>query len=93
MRNSPGMGISDHVTNTIQGGCSMGISKRLALVLSGAAFAGTAALTLGAAAPAGAAVAAPASAPATGTHLTSIFGCGGCWGCWDDCDDWDDWGW
>ncbi len=69
----------------------MGISKRLALVVSGAAFTGFAALALGAAAPASAAVAAPASAPATGTHLVShLFGCG----CWDDCDDdWDDWGW
>jgi hypothetical protein len=70
----------------------MGISKRLAVVLSGAALAGGAALTLGAA-PAGAAVSSPASAPATGQALIAhIFSCG-CWSdCWDDCDD-DDWDW
>lgn len=69
----------------------MGIPKRFALAVSGAAFAGAVALTAGAA-PAGAAVSAPAGAPATGTpqHLVDqIFtgGCGG--GCsddWNDCD-------
>lgn len=70
----------------------MQIPKRLALVLSGAAFAGAAALTVGAAAPASAAVSAPASAPATGQSLVShIFDWGCCGGCWDDCDDWDWW--
>jgi hypothetical protein len=65
----------------------MAISKRLALVISGAAFAGAAALTMGAS-PAGAAT---TSAPATGQHLVSHFGW---WGCgWDCCDDWDDWDW
>jgi hypothetical protein len=69
----------------------MAISKRLAVAISGAAFAGTAALTMGAAAPAGAAT---ASAPANGRHasLLSWFGCG-----WDFCDDgdsdWDCWDW
>lgn len=71
----------------------MGIPKRLALVISGAAFAGGAALMLGAASHANAAVA-PASAPATGTpqSLASQFfwggGCGNCGncGCCDCCD-------
>jgi hypothetical protein len=61
----------------------MGISKRLALAISGAAFAGAAALTLGAAAPASAAVSAPASAPAIGTPqslVSHIFG--GCHWTW-----------
>ena len=68
----------------------MAISKRLALVISGAAFAGAAALTTGAAMPAGAAT---TQAPATGQHvsLVSWFGCG--WGCGcDDCD-WDCFDW
>ncbi|MCW2947217.1 MAG: hypothetical protein JWR24_3934 [Actinoallomurus sp.] len=68
----------------------MGIPKRLALVISGAAFAGGAALMLGAASHASASVA-PASAPATGTpqSLAGQFfwggGCGGC-GCCGCCD-------
>jgi hypothetical protein len=69
----------------------MAISKRLALVVSGAAFAGAAALTMGAT-PAGAAT---TRAPATAHHasIVSLFGCGwgGC-GCDDDCD-WDCWDW
>jgi hypothetical protein len=74
---------------------SMQISKRFALALSGAAFAGAAALTLGAASPASAAVSAPASVPAAGVAQSLVFcgggGCGG-WGGWCDCwcDDWDD---
>jgi hypothetical protein len=76
-----------HAVGTNQGGSSMAISKRLAVAISGAAFAGAAALTMGAAAPAGAAT---QSAPVTGQHLVS-WG----WGCgWDCCDDdWDDWDW
>ncbi len=67
----------------------MGISKRLAVVISGAAFAGGVALTMGAAAPANAAPV-PASSQ---TLVNHIFNCG-CWGCCDDCwDDCDDWGW
>jgi hypothetical protein len=67
----------------------MAISKRLAVAISGAAFAGAAALTMGAT-PAGAAT---ASAPATGQHIASLaswWGCG--WDCCDDCD-WDCWDW
>jgi hypothetical protein len=67
----------------------MAISKRLAVVISGAAFAGAAALTMGAASPAGAAT---TSAPVTGQHLSSHLV--SWWGCgWDCCDDWDDWDW
>jgi hypothetical protein len=86
----PDVTTTGHVKQPIQGVVFMGISKRLALVISGAAFTGAAALTVGAAAPAGAAVSAPASAPMTGQTLVNhIFGCG-CWSdCWDDCDDWD----
>jgi hypothetical protein len=69
----------------------MAISKRLALVISGAAFAGAAALTAGAT-PAGAAT---TQVPATAHHasIVSLIGCGwgGC-GCDDDCD-WDCWDW
>jgi hypothetical protein len=64
----------------------MAISKRLALVISGAAFAGAAALTMGASP----AEAATTSAPATSQHLASHFGGWGCgWDCCCDC--WDDW--
>jgi hypothetical protein len=67
----------------------MAISKRLAVAISGAAFAGAAALTMGAT-PASA-----ATTPATTHHasIVSLFGCGwgGC-GCDDDCD-WDCWDW
>jgi hypothetical protein len=65
----------------------MAVKKRLALAISGAAFAGAAALTMGAASPADAAT---MSAPASTQHLVT---CGG-WGCgcWDWCDDWCDWG-
>jgi hypothetical protein len=76
-----------HAAETTRG-VSMAISKRLAVAISGAAFAGAAALTMGAATPAGAAT---VSAPATGQHLTSLVTWG--WGCWDCCDDWDDWDW
>lgn len=66
----------------------MAISKRLALVISGAAFAGAAALTMGASP----AEAATTSAPATGQHLTTNLVTW--WGCgWDCCDCWDDWDW
>jgi hypothetical protein len=67
----------------------MAISKRLALAISGAAFAGAAALTMGAT-PAGAAT---MSAPATGQHVSTLATWGG--GCgWDCCCDcWDDWDW
>ena len=65
----------------------MAISKRLAVAISGAAFAGVAALTMGAATPAGAAT---TNVPVTGQHLGSLVSW---WGCWDCCDDWDDWDW
>jgi hypothetical protein len=70
------------------------ISKRLALAISGAAFVGTTALTLGVAAPAGAAVSAPATAAPQG--LGNNFFCGGgffnsccCNNFFDDFDDCD----
>ena len=79
----------------------MHISKRLALAISGTAFAGAAALGLGVAAPAGAAVSAPTQGVAShifcgggfsscGGGCGSSCGCGG--GCgggffFDDCDD------
>lgn len=67
----------------------MAISKRLALVISGAAFAGAAALTTMGATPAGAAT---MTAPATSQHLVAWGGCG--WDCCCDCCDcWDDWDW
>jgi hypothetical protein len=85
----PGMTMTGRAASTNQGGIFMAISKRLAVAISGAAFAGAAALTMGAATPAGAAT---TSAPATGQHvsLVSWFGCG--WDCCDDCD-WDCWDW
>jgi hypothetical protein len=70
----------------------MKISKRLALSLSGAAFAGATGLMFGAAAPAGATVSAPASIQAVGAPQSLVFcGGGGCGGWCDSwCDDWDD---
>jgi hypothetical protein len=69
----------------------MAISKRLAVVISGAAFAGAAALTMGAATPAGAAT---TNVPVTAQHLGSLFSCWGSWGCDCSCDDdWGDWDW
>lgn len=66
----------------------MAISKRLALAISGAAFAGAAALTMGAT-PAGAAT---TSAPATAQHVSNLVSWWGCgWDCCCDC--WDDWDW
>jgi hypothetical protein len=69
----------------------MRIPKRMALAISGLAFAGATALTLGAAAPAGA-----QTVSSTPQHMSSCWGggwgggCGGWggWGGWDDC--WDD---
>lgn len=68
----------------------MAISKRLAVAISGAAFAGAAALTMGAASPASAATTAPATAQHIGTSLVTWWGCG--WDCCC-CDDWGDWDW
>lgn len=60
----------------------MAISKRLALVISGAAFAGAAALTMGASPAEAATTSAPASLSA---HLATWGGgCG--WDCCDCCD-------
>lgn len=70
----------------------MNISKRLALTISGGAFVGAAALGLGAAAPAGAAVSAPTQGVAS--HLfCGGGGCGGGWGggCGSSCGG-GDWG-
>ncbi|GAB3966030.1 hypothetical protein GCM10029978_030240 [Actinoallomurus acanthiterrae] len=67
----------------------MMIPKRMALAISGLAFAGATALTMGAAAPAGAQTV--SGAPHAVTHLATCGwwgGCGGWWGGWDDC--WDD---
>jgi hypothetical protein len=65
----------------------MRIPKRMALAVSGLAFAGATALTLGAAAPAGA-----QTVTGTPAHTATFGGCwggfGGFGGCWDDC--WDD---
>lgn len=71
----------------------MRIPKRMALGISGLAFAGATALTLGAAAPAGAQTmsVAPQQAqllPSCGGGWGGGFGCWGGWGCFDDC--WDD---
>jgi hypothetical protein len=69
----------------------MRIPKRMALAISGAAFAGATTLALGAAAPAGAQTitTAPHHA-ATGHVVTAIATDGWGWGWgWDD----DDWGW
>lgn len=70
----------------------MRIPKRMALGISGLAFAGATALTLGAAAPAGAQTVSgtPQHSQSIISHLISCGGgWGGCWsGCWDDC--WDD---
>jgi hypothetical protein len=66
----------------------MRVPKRMALGISGLAFAGATALTLGAAAPAGA-----QTVSSTPQHAQSIIshliGCGGGWDdcCWDDCFD------
>lgn len=67
----------------------MRIPKRMALAVSGLAFAGTTALTLGAALPAG------AQTPSTAAQhaVSSPYWGGGCWGdwgwwgggCWDSC--------
>lgn len=70
----------------------MRIPKRMALAVSGLAFAGTTALTLGAALPAG------AQAPSTTSqHAVSSPSWGGCWGGdwgWDGCGCWDSgWWW
>ncbi len=60
----------------------MRIPKRMALAVSGLAFAGTSALTMGAALPAS------AQTPSTASqHAVSSPYWGGCWGGWD----WD-WG-
>ncbi|GAA4607530.1 hypothetical protein GCM10023195_28680 [Actinoallomurus liliacearum] len=67
----------------------MRIPKRMALGISGLAFAGATALTLGAAAPAGA----QTVSGAPQSLVTCGGGWGGCWSgwdCWDDC--WDDCG-
>jgi hypothetical protein len=56
--------------------------KRMALAISGLAFAGATALTMGAASPASA-----QTTPSTSQH---IFSCGWDWG-WDDCGCWDGW--
>lgn len=70
----------------------MRIPKRMALAVSGLAFAGTTALTLGAALPAG------AQTPATVSHQsTSVPFCWGDWGWgggWGGCGCWDSgWWW
>lgn len=69
----------------------MRIPKRIAIALSGLAFAGSTALTLGAALPASAQTA-PTTAKATSSHVVTQWG----WG-WDDDwgwgGGWDDWGW
>ncbi|MCO6008945.1 hypothetical protein NE236_28620 [Actinoallomurus purpureus] len=76
----------------------MRIPKRMALAVSGLAFAGATALTLGAAAPAGAQTVSSTPQHAISGHFWG--GCGGGWGwgggwgggcgggwddCWDDC--------
>ncbi|MEV0400988.1 hypothetical protein [Actinoallomurus sp. NPDC050550] len=67
----------------------MMIPKRMALAISGLAFAGATALTMGAAAPAGAqTVSSTPQHTATLATCGSWGGCGGWWGGWDDC--WDD---
>lgn len=65
----------------------MRIPKRMALGISGLAFAGATALTLGAAAPAGAQTV--SSAPAQVQFLPACGGGWG-WGCWSGWDCWDD---
>lgn len=77
--------IAYQVKNRSRGVIFVRISKRLALAISGAAFAGTAALTLGAAAPASAAVTAPATGAPQG--LANNLFCGGFSSCCCCCDD------
>ena len=67
----------------------MRIPKRMALAISGAAFAGATALAMGAAAPAGAQTVTGAPQQVTTGHVsTHLISDGWGWG-WDD----DDWGW